>query len=98
MKKNHCLAMLRTQIHLQKPKISWLLFLLCLSFYCIPAAAQTRTISGRITDGNNQPLEGVSVGIKGTDAGTASNAQGNYSINVANAADILTSKGSSRAG
>jgi len=46
------------------------------------AGAQTRTITGRITDSSGAPLSNVSVQVKGTNAGTSTDANGNYSISV----------------
>ncbi|MDX5420681.1 MAG: SusC/RagA family TonB-linked outer membrane protein [Hymenobacteraceae bacterium] len=47
------------------------------------AAAQSKTVSGKVTDQTTgQGLPGVSVLVKGTTAGTATNADGSYSINV----------------
>ncbi|GAB2559375.1 SusC/RagA family TonB-linked outer membrane protein [Spirosoma aerophilum] len=46
-------------------------------------SALAQTITGRITSGDdNQPLPGVSIVVKGTNAGTTSRADGTYSINV----------------
>ncbi|MCO5234966.1 MAG: SusC/RagA family TonB-linked outer membrane protein [Chitinophagaceae bacterium] len=41
-----------------------------------------RMITGRVTDQNGDPLTGVSVVIKGTQKGTTTNEDGNYSISV----------------
>jgi TonB-dependent starch-binding outer membrane protein SusC len=41
---------------------------------------QQKTISGKVTDSNNQPLPGVTLVVKGTTTGTVTNADGNYSI------------------
>ena len=42
-----------------------------------------RTITGRVTSGNdNQPMQGVSVTIKGTTVGTTTDANGNFSISA----------------
>ncbi|MFD2248549.1 SusC/RagA family TonB-linked outer membrane protein [Pontibacter ruber] len=47
------------------------------------AMAQTRAIIGKVTDAaTSQPLPGVTVLVKGTTVGTATGADGNYSINV----------------
>jgi TonB-dependent starch-binding outer membrane protein SusC len=47
------------------------------------AMAQNRTITGKVTDaGNNQGLAGVSVLVKGTQTGTATDGSGHYSIDV----------------
>ncbi|MFD2248547.1 SusC/RagA family TonB-linked outer membrane protein [Pontibacter ruber] len=45
--------------------------------------AQTRAITGTVTDAStNQPLPGVTVLVKGTTVGTATGADGTYSLNV----------------
>ncbi|QNF33684.1 SusC/RagA family TonB-linked outer membrane protein [Adhaeribacter swui] len=45
--------------------------------------AQDRTITGKVTDGStSQGLPGVTVVVKGTQVGTATNADGNYSLTV----------------
>src|SRR3954464_1413427 len=46
------------------------------------ADAQNRTITGRITDSSGAPLSNVSVQVKGTNTGTFTDANGNYSISV----------------
>ncbi|OON69136.1 SusC/RagA family TonB-linked outer membrane protein [Hymenobacter sp. CRA2] len=46
-------------------------------------AAQTRTVSGRVTDATNgQGLPGVTVIVKGTTNGTSTNAEGSFSLEV----------------
>ncbi|MDX5480184.1 MAG: TonB-dependent receptor [Hymenobacteraceae bacterium] len=53
---------------------------LCLAQH---AMAQSRTISGKVTDQDNgQALPGVSVVLKGTTTGASTNADGTYSINI----------------
>lgn len=47
------------------------------------------TISGVVTDDKNQPLPGVSINVKGTSIGTATNENGRYSLNVPDANDTL---------
>lgn len=44
--------------------------------------AQQKTITGRVTDENSQPLLGVSVKIKGTSSGTSTSTDGSYSISA----------------
>ncbi len=44
--------------------------------------AQTKQISGRVTDANGAPLSNVSVMVKGTTVGTTTAADGTYSITV----------------
>ncbi len=48
----------------------------------VPAAAQQKTVSGKVTDDQNTPLTGVSVRIRGTTIGTQTNSAGTYSIRV----------------
>ena len=64
------------------------ILLIFLSFCGVIAQAQQKTISGVVTDSNSQPLPGVSVLVKGTSTGAASDFDGNYSVN-ASASDIL---------
>lgn len=57
------------------------LFLLLTLFQ--EAIAQNRTITGRVTDAStNEGLPGVTVLVKGTQAGTSTDAAGNYSLSV----------------
>lgn len=89
MKKNQCFAPLRQQGNARKSKGSWLLSLLWVLLFTVPAAAQSKTITGKITDENNQPLEGVSISLKTAGGGTVSNADGVFSLTVSNTSDVL---------
>lgn len=42
--------------------------------------AQAKTVTGKVTDANGNPLSGVSVKIKGSNTGTSSGNDGNFSI------------------
>ncbi len=53
------------------------------------AHAQSRTITGRVTDNQGQPIDGASVVVKGTSRGTTSNATGAFTI-TANTGETLT--------
>ncbi len=56
-------------------------YLLILSFFfCGVSLAQTQTISGLVVDENSQPLGGVTVAIKDTNKGTATDFDGKYSL------------------
>ncbi|MBF9251827.1 carboxypeptidase-like regulatory domain-containing protein [Pontibacter sp. 172403-2] len=47
------------------------------------ALAQSKTVSGTVTDqATGQGLPGVSVIVKGTTVGTATGANGSYTVNV----------------
>ena len=58
--------------------------------------AQGKIVSGRVTsDGNNSPLAGISVLVKGTNIGVSSDAQGRYSLTIpkANATIVFSFTG-----
>lgn len=56
---------------------------MALLFAAVPAYAQQRTITGKVTNETGAPLGGVSVIIQGTTQGTQTNTDGNYSIRAA---------------
>lgn len=54
-----------------------------LIFFAVPAQAQQTAISGKVTTAEDgTPLPGVTVIVKGTNNGTSTNTEGNYSINA----------------
>src|SRR6476620_6984305 len=53
-----------------------------LTFFSNAVFAQTKTISGRVTDVNKNPIANVSVFVKGTTVGTTTAIDGTYSLNV----------------
>jgi len=53
--------------------------------------AQTRTISGRVTNGiTSKPIEGVQMSVQGSDANTTSNAEGEYSLKIPDTLKTVT--------
>ncbi len=64
---------------IKRPAVFVSLGLLCAG---PPALAQQQTITGKVTSEQGAPLAGVTIAIKGTTAGTATNGQGQYSIRV----------------
>src|SRR5580698_9175521 len=70
-----------------------------LAFICVlftqPAFSQTKRITGKIKDDKGAPLAGVSVTVKGSNTGTSTDAEGNFSIDVKTTARslVLTSVG-----
>lgn len=61
----------------------WILLLCAIMFSTLPALSQTaRTITGTVTDEQNQPLPGVSVVVAGTTNGVMTNVKGSYSVTV----------------
>lgn len=59
--------------------------LICLSLFLITTAfAQTNQLTGQVLDAETgKPLSGVSVNIKGTNQGVATDAEGRYTLNAA---------------
>lgn len=57
--------------------------LLLLGLFCafsVSAFAQSKTITGKVTDSTGEPIPGVSISIKGTTTGTVSNIDGVYEL------------------
>ena len=72
-------------------KLHLLLVFLFLLLAGIPAAfAQSRNITGKITDANGQPIVGATVTAKGTTVATQTNSDGVFSITVPAGAQRLT--------
>lgn len=65
-------------------------FLVLASLFSVVALAQT-TVSGTITDANNDTLNGVNVIEKGTSNGATSDFDGNYTIDAASDATLVFS-------
>jgi iron complex outermembrane receptor protein len=65
-------------------------FLVLASLFSVVALAQT-TVSGTITDANNEALNGVNVIEKGTSNGATSDFDGNYTIEVTSDATLVFS-------
>lgn len=66
-----------------------LLLSLC---YCpLSTTAQLKTISGVVTDETGLPVQGVSVIVKNTNAGTKTDEKGRYTINAASGAVLVFS-------
>ncbi len=55
------------------------------------AYAQTNAIKGRVTEENGTPIPGASVIVKGTPNGTATDADGNFSVSVTKGATLIIS-------
>ncbi|HJT75562.1 MAG TPA: SusC/RagA family TonB-linked outer membrane protein, partial [Chitinophaga sp.] len=67
-----------------------LLLWLFVAISVMPALAQTRTISGKVTDvKDGSPIPGVTVIVKGTTTGTVTGAGGNFSLSADQNAKIL---------
>lgn len=73
-------------------KLLSMLFALLL-FATAQVVAQTRNISGRVTDKDGTPLGGISVTIKGTTTGTVTRPDGTFSLTVNQNARTLVFSG-----
>ncbi|RYD54285.1 MAG: SusC/RagA family TonB-linked outer membrane protein [Sphingobacteriales bacterium] len=67
-----------------------LTLMLSMLLFSLQLLAQTRTISGRVTDAAGNPIAGASVQVKGTSTGTVTTQDGTYSIAVPGTARTLT--------
>ncbi|MDP4269257.1 MAG: TonB-dependent receptor [Bacteroidota bacterium] len=57
-------------------------FLFCLLFAGVNAMAQQKTVTGKVTDSDNQPLAGVNISIQGKTIGTITDVDGKFSLSV----------------
>jgi TonB-dependent starch-binding outer membrane protein SusC len=72
---------------LRLPKL--LLWTACMLFSVL-SFAQDRTVTGKVTDPDGKPLEGVSVKVKNTTKGTSTNADGIFTITVPSTESIIS--------
>src|SRR5918993_4361408 len=75
--------------HINMKKVRLLLltgFLLSMQFLY----AQTRTVTGKITESNGAPLPGATITATGTNISVISSANGNFSITVPSSVSSLT--------
>src|SRR6185295_2908227 len=61
----------------------------CLLLLSGELLAQTRTLTGKVTDANGIPVPNASVVVKGTRVGTVTNTDGTFSLNVPPSAKTL---------
>ena len=67
------------------PKLRRICYLLLMLLSCSVVFAQQRTVSGTITNKDtHEPLQGVTVAIKGADRVTTTNDKGQFSITASN--------------
>jgi len=64
-----------------------LLFSLMLSFTVL--FAQQKSVTGKVTDDNNEPVPGANVVVKGTTIGTVTDMDGNYKLQIPETAKML---------
>ena len=66
-----------------------LFFLFALFFSFSLLFAQERSITGRVTDENNDPIPGANVVVKGTISGAVTDMDGNFKIRLTESAKVL---------
>ncbi len=59
-----------------------ILLTFCMVFFSILAFTQDRTITGNVTDGNQEPVIGATVRVPDTNIGAITDVDGNFSIDV----------------
>jgi iron complex outermembrane receptor protein len=70
-----------------------LLLLTSSLFFLITTAFAQQTVSGRVTDDKGNPVEGISVTVKGTTNGTTTDKNGDYTLKVSGSNAILVFSG-----
>lgn len=68
---------------------SSILLLTLLVWFIGPAFSQNFQVSGTVTNSNDEPLNGVSIKLKGSAAGTVTNDEGKYSLTLPNPNGVL---------
>jgi TonB-linked SusC/RagA family outer membrane protein len=63
---------------------------MCLFLVTTVALAQQRTVTGKITDPNNQPVIGATITVRGTNVATQTDAGGNFSLPVPSDRNTIT--------
>ncbi|MDR0700589.1 MAG: TonB-dependent receptor [Tannerella sp.] len=72
-------------------KLKILLFMNLCFLFAATSFAQTRTVTGNVTDAlSNEPIVGASIFVKGTSAGTTTDIDGNFSLNIPENTKTLT--------
>jgi len=57
-------------------------FLFCILFFSITASAQNKTITGKVSDESGAPILAASVIVKGTNLGTSTDINGDFTLSV----------------
>ena len=82
---------LKRKVHAFYLKAAVLTMLLTLFCGVLQVKAQNRQISGTVTDENGDPIPGVTVLVEGTTAGTITDLDGKYQLNVDEGAKLVFS-------
>lgn len=76
---------------LRKTYLFFISFILCLLLGNMNAIAQTMQIKGKIVDGNNEPVIGANVVVKGTANGVISDFDGNFVLDAPKSSILVIS-------
>lgn len=74
-----------------KSPLQGMMLVLTLLLSCQIAFAQSRQISGKISDTNGEALIGASIAVKGTTTGTVTDADGEFTLSASNEAVLIIS-------
>ena len=74
---------MNTQITYLKKRFFYFIYLFVL-FFPLQLFAQSKIVSGTVTGTDGLPVAGVTILVKGESTGTATDASGNFSLNVSN--------------
>ncbi|MEZ5103995.1 MAG: TonB-dependent receptor [Draconibacterium sp.] len=55
----------------------------------LPGKQTTKTITGKVTDGNGEPIPGATVLLKGTSQGTVTNVDGVFSLGIKDTSSVI---------
>ena len=92
MKKGECFAIASQPARNRRSAPLALLLLFCLGSLFSPnlfAQTSSVTVKGRVTNDEAQPLQGVSINLKGTSLGTATNDKGEFSLTLPDNKGVL---------
>ncbi|MDR2773840.1 MAG: TonB-dependent receptor [Tannerella sp.] len=78
------------RIFMEKKTLRRMIIAVCV-LCCTFSLYSQRTITGIVTDVNNEPLSGVSVSVKGTSTGTVTDMNGTYRLNIQENAILVIS-------
>ena len=62
---------------------------ICMGLLLLCGAMQAQQVTGRVTDAFNDPLPGVSIVVQGTQQGTVTDPNGNYSLSNVQSSSVL---------
>jgi hypothetical protein len=70
-------------------KVTKLLLWFLFSLLSITVAAQEKTVSGKVTDADGKPIQGVTVKVKNTTISTVTNVSGDYTITAPSSESLI---------